>query len=271
MVYFIDSFLFNGEEIVKLRLEYLYKYVDYFYIVESIYTFSGIKKDFYYIDKYIQWFAPYNDKIKVFKITEKLNILPDNVFQNTTNAKYFIEEKFQRNCIRNILLEEFKNKDFILALCDVDEFYDIRDLESTEELFKLLETKYLLFKMKLYYYNFNYFINDNWEMAFLISSTLLKQNEDLDDIRVFKLGDATLRRESGWHFSYCMSPEEIIRKLSSFSHADIKGEHIDIEYLKYFIKNAVDFQLRNDFILKDIPIDNPFHKYPELFKKYYIM
>ena len=39
MVLFIDSFLFNGEDFVKLRLEYLYNYVDYFYIVESIYTF----------------------------------------------------------------------------------------------------------------------------------------------------------------------------------------------------------------------------------------
>ena len=73
MVLFIDSFLFNGEPIVKLRLEYLYNYVDYFYIVESIYTFSGIKKQRYYCDKYIDWFEPYLDKIVFVKIETLLN------------------------------------------------------------------------------------------------------------------------------------------------------------------------------------------------------
>ena len=32
---FIDTFLFNGDWITKLRLEYLYDFVDFFYIVEN--------------------------------------------------------------------------------------------------------------------------------------------------------------------------------------------------------------------------------------------
>ena len=145
-------------------------------------------------------------------------------------------------------------------------------LESREELFKILQSKYILLRMKMYYYNFNYFLNDNWEMAFLMSSTLLKQYEDLDYVRVYKLGDITLRRESGWHFTYFMSPEDIVRKLGSFSHADINIYPFNVpEYLNFVIQNGIDYQQRESFKLQNISIDDPFHKYPELFKKYYSM
>jgi hypothetical protein len=128
-------------------------------------------------------------------------------------------------------------------------------LESREELFKTLQSKYILLRMKMYYYNFNYFLNDNWEMAFLMSSTLLKQYEDLDYVRVYKLGDITLRRESGWHFTYFMSPEDIVRKLGSFSHADINIYPFNVpEYLNFVIKNGIDYQQREDFKLQNISI-----------------
>jgi beta-1,4-mannosyl-glycoprotein beta-1,4-N-acetylglucosaminyltransferase len=269
MVLFIDSFLFNGEEIVKLRLEYLYNYVDYFYIVESIYTFSGNKKDFYYLDKYNTWFTPYLDKIKFIKINEKLNLLPDTVFIDTVK-KSFHEEKLQRNYIRELLFQDFNGKDFLLALCDVDEIYDYTNLDSKEKMFELTQSKEILLRMKMYYYNFNYFINDNWEMAFIISSTFLKTIEDLDHVRVYKLGDSTLRRESGWHFTYFMKPEEIQRKLQSFSHTDInRFPFTDIDYLEFIVSKGIDYQQRDEYKLQNIPVDSEFHNYPELFRKYY--
>ena len=40
-----DYVLYNGEPIMEFRLKYLNNYVDRFIIVESIYTFSGNKKD----------------------------------------------------------------------------------------------------------------------------------------------------------------------------------------------------------------------------------
>ena len=268
MVYFIDSFLFNGEAIVKLRLEYLYNYVDYFYIVESIYTFSGNKKEKSFIDTCNEWFIPYLDKIRFIRIEELLNTTPDQYFE-TLNKKCFYEEKLQRNHIRSVLLKDFDSKDFILALCDVDELYDISVLESKEELFNILQTKYILLRMKMYYYNFNYFLNDNWEMAFLMSSTLLQNYQDLDHVRVYKLGEVTLRRESGWHFTYFMCAEEIVRKLKSFSHADVNVYPFNVpEYLNFVIQNGIDYQQRETFKLQNIHINDSFHKYPELFKKY---
>ena len=45
----IDYVLYNGEPIIEFRLKYLYKHVDIFIIVESMFTHSGNKKkDLYY-------------------------------------------------------------------------------------------------------------------------------------------------------------------------------------------------------------------------------
>ena len=267
MVLFIDSFLFNGEPIVKLRLEYLYNYVDYFYIVESIYTFTGDKKNYYYIDEYKSWFEPYLNKIKFIKIDTLLNTLPNDTFMDN-NKKCFYEEKLQRNYIRNELLKLYK--DFILALCDVDEIYDISLLEAKDILYDTLKNKIILLRMKMYFYNFNFFLHDHWEMSYLISSTMLRIHEDLDYIRVYKLGSETIRRESGCHFTYFMSPEDIQRKIKSFSHSDInKFPFNDIDYLRFVVSKGIDYQQRNDHILQNISIENKFHKYPKLFTKYY--
>jgi hypothetical protein len=103
MVLFIDSFLFNGEEIVKLRLDYLYNYVDYFYIVESMYTFTGNKKEEFYLDKYSEWFEPYKNKIKFIRIKEKLNTLPNTSFIDTVKKSFYEEkEATKTNKIRKI-------------------------------------------------------------------------------------------------------------------------------------------------------------------------
>ena len=272
MVLFIDSFLFNGEPLVKLRLEYLYNYVDYFYIVESLYTFTGREKESFYIDEYKSWFEPYLNKIKFIKIDTILNTLPNDIFTDNVK-KCFHKEKLQRNYIRNILLNDFDGKDFILALCDVDEIYNPVFLESNDILFDSLKDKVILFTMKMYFYNFNFFLHDHWEMAYLISSTMLKQQqyEDLDYIRVYKLGSNTIRRNCGWHFTYFMSPEDIQRKIKSFSHSDINCYPFnDIDYLRFVVSKGIDYQQRNDHILQNIPIENEFHKYPELFRKYSI-
>jgi hypothetical protein len=44
-MFIYDYVIYNGEPIIEFRLKYLNDYVDYFIIVESIYTHSGKKKD----------------------------------------------------------------------------------------------------------------------------------------------------------------------------------------------------------------------------------
>ena len=263
MVLFIDSFLFNGEELVKMRLEYLYAYVDYFYIVESIYTHSLKKKDAYYIDLCASWFTPYIDKIRFVRIDKSF---PS---QGTYIEQCFHEENNQRNFIRGKLLEDFDNQHFVLALCDMDEIYDITSLESKEDLFTILQTKILVLVMKMYYYNFEFFAFDNWEKSFIISSTMLKIHTDLNYIRIYKIDGHTLRRNSGWHFSMFMKPEEIVRKLASFCHPDLNRPPFNnVDYISFVVSNGIDLSKRPDIKIKKIGFEDKFHNYPELFRKY---
>ena len=265
MVLFIDSFMFNGEELVKLRLEYLYDYVDYFYVVESIYTHSGIKKDMYYHVKYAEWFAPYLLKVKFVQIDQRIarnDTLPYSM-QDT-----YTEENSQRNVIRGILLDNFK-EDFILALCDYDELYNISKLESKEVLYAKLNDSILLFRMKMYTYNFNFHISDDWEMAYLISSNMLKTEDDLNKIRVHKQKNC-IRLENGWHFTNFSSPETLVRKLESFLHWDLNvPPYNNVDYIKFCMIHGLDIFRRDTTVIKKIEFDDVHNGYPEIFRKYY--
>lgn len=265
MVLFIDSFMFNGEELVKLRLEYLYNYVDYFYIVESIYTHSGIKKDTYYHLKYADWFTPYMSKIRFITIDKRI-ARTDSQPYNMQDT--YTEENSQRNVVRHVLLDTIK-EDFILALCDYDELYDISKLESKDKLFNTLQDSILLFRMKMYTYNFNFHMSDDWEMAYCISSTLLKKEDDLNKIRIHKQKNC-IRLCNGWHFTNFSSAETLLRKLESFLHWDLNvPPYNNIDYVEYCMKHGLDIFRRDSVVIKKVDFDDVHNNYPEIFRKYY--
>ena len=63
-----DYVIYNGEPIMEFRLKYLNNYVDRFIIVESIYTFSGKKKDEFYYNINKDIFENYKEKISFHPI-----------------------------------------------------------------------------------------------------------------------------------------------------------------------------------------------------------
>lgn len=277
---FFDSFLFNGEEIVKLRLAYLAPYVDRFYITESLYTFSGKKKDGYFIDKYSDWFAPYLSKITFLRIGVRLTYY---TFTPTGSIAYdihvqnqiaFREEKAQRNWVREHLRDEYKDpsaQKFVLAVADVDEIYDLRSLGDKKIVWQALEGgKILFFKQRYYMLNFNYFQKDDWCMAFLINSTGLLKYDDLDLVRVGKVGADSIVIASGWHLTYCMSKEEIKRKLQSYSHMDNNNEiFTNPNYIDMMIRSGRDLFMRKDYPLTKISFDNEENQFPAIFRPFY--
>ena len=66
-IWIIDTFPFNGEMVVELRLKHLHKDVDEIIVVESRVTHSGKKKDFLFVERDKSLFAPYLDKVSVCK------------------------------------------------------------------------------------------------------------------------------------------------------------------------------------------------------------
>ena len=68
----------------------------------------------------------------------------------------------------------------------------------------------------------------------------------------------------GWHFTYLMSPLEIIEKIKSMAHTELNKEKFrDISSIKNKIKNLEDPFERN-LRLKKVDIDNT---YPEYIRK----
>jgi beta-1,4-mannosyl-glycoprotein beta-1,4-N-acetylglucosaminyltransferase len=256
-MFFIDTFLFNGDWIAKLRLEYLYKYVDYFYVVESWYTFSGLRKEELFTEKYKDWFEPYLSKIKFVILGKCPSVNP------------WDEEHFQRNVVSQYILDDMGDKDFILSVCDCDEIYDIDSLPSKEELGRALKSGTIFyFNMALYSYNFTFRRNIPWTSAFMIHSSLVKIDTDLTKIRTNRIVATSTEIDSGWHFSYFFDVDGIQRKLKSFSHTEFNTKEINNkENIINSIKEGADMFHGTKLKFKKTAFES--QKFPPLFKKYH--
>ena len=257
-MFFIDTFLFNGDWIAKLRLEYLYDYVDYFYIVESRYTFTGIRKEELFTEKYKDWFEPYLSKVR-FVILEKPPF-----------TKAWDEESFQRNIVSQYILDDMGSNEFILAVCDCDEIYDIHSLPSKEELIRTLKSGTVLYiNMSLYFYNFIFPTNNSWGSAFMIYSSLIENNYiDFSKMRVDRIVDTSTEIDSGWHLSYFFDVDGIQRKLRSFSHTEFNTQEINNkEHILKSIKEGGHIFDGAKLKFQETAFES--QKFPPLFKKYY--
>ena len=101
----IDCFLFFQElDLLEIRLKYLNNYVDYFVIVESCQTFSGVDKD-YVFEKNRERFEEYKEKIIYHKV-EDFHLTFGSVIKHLETKSSNVSKK-----ISKILLEhEHYNK-----------------------------------------------------------------------------------------------------------------------------------------------------------------
>ena len=101
-----DCFMYYDEEmILDLRLNYLDAYVDYFVIVESIYTHSGLPRKLLFD---INNFSKFKNKI-IYKVLNEepknLDKIEKNDDENTLNSKLILNavkrENLQRDTLQN--------------------------------------------------------------------------------------------------------------------------------------------------------------------------
>jgi len=227
----IDSILFNGDEIIKLRLEYLYNKVDFFYICEQRYTYQGTRKDELYIKKNFNWFTPYLSKIH-FIVDE------ENIQEGSWDREYR-----HRNYSTQYIIENHKDEKYIISVCDCDEIPDISKIDKTD-IYNICNNGALYMKQKLFYYNLNWHLGP-WSRAFFLNNTILEQISNVQIWRDEK-GPSVGSFECGWHLSYFMNKESIIRKIESFSHTECNSE-------KYKnIDNVYDCIKNGKFLFKDM-------------------
>ena len=226
-----DCFMYFDEDLVlDVRLNYLDPYVDYFVIVESIFTHRGEKRDLKFD---LEKFRKFKDKIIYIVYDEtpgKIEEILDKDDETTKTNKSIWNAIFRENGQRNYLFKgiENANPEDLILISDVDE---IPNLSNTD--LKNIKNKIILFQQEMFYYKFNLklpnivwtgtkacrkknLISPQWlrnvkdrKYAFYRFDALFS-NKKFINIKIIENG--------GWHFTNLKTAKEIKHKLRSYLH-----------------------------------------------------
>ena len=247
---------FNEENVLDLRFNILDEFVDFFVIVESTTDHQGRDKKLNFnIDK----FKKFKKKIIHVVVDDTLdNIKKPHLGQNS------LVERHQRNSI----VKGLKNcsDDDLVIISDVDEIPDLTKLDLFDK-----KNRYAVFLQKKFDYKLN-LLNEtegDWFGSKICLKKNLKSPQWLRDLkfkkypfwRIDKIKDLQIIKNGGWHFSYLQSPENLLKKIASFSH----GEHNKPEFANsQNIEEKIKMQKNifgQEFSYKKIEIDQTFPKY----------
>lgn len=274
-----DCFLFFNEfELLKVRLEYLYDYVDYFVITESNLTQAGWQKPLYYNEnKHL--FKKWEDKI----IHNVVDFVPDDFSKRTNDnnvnkildicSRYthyphdvwrYKNETFQRECILLPLINRCDENDVVL-ISDLDEFPK-RELINTLTFNN--NHKNFHNSMRQYYINVEK-INEDWIGTFACEWKYLSVlDKGLNGLRMAKRTQGQTLQNAGWHFTFLGGPEKVKEKIRAYGHQEFNNEYI-LSNVQQRIASNQDIFFRSDAFYVDTSIDTIDNDLLESFKVYY--
>jgi len=145
----VDCFTFYNEfDLLTYRLNILNPIVDYFILVEARQTHVGKDKELFF-EKNKERYAEFKDKIIHIVVDLPIKFSDIDMAKN----EQWINEKFQRNCIKNGLDTLKLEKDDLILICDLDEIPDPETLSKIKSSEIHVELNSL--EMQLHYYNLN--------------------------------------------------------------------------------------------------------------------
>ena len=272
-----DCFMYFDEEVVlDLRLNTLNNYVDYFVIVESIFTHKGDKRELKFNH---EKFKKFKDKIiyLVFDQEPKeIQKIDANDSDATKSGKYILNAAYRENGQRNFISEGLKNaaKNDMILISDVDEIPNL-DLVNLSE----IGEKLILFRQDMFYYKFNLKLpNLEWtgtkacKKKNLINPQWLRNIKDRKypffRIDTFfsnkKYIDIKIIENGGWHFSNIKNAKEIEYKLKSYlHHREFDENPMTTQEIDNIIKNKqAIYDLKVDKRVNKIGEGNKLQNYP---------
>ena len=206
---------------------------------------------------------------KRFKKFEKkiIYVVVDDTSENIKKAhigQNSSVECHQRNSIMKGLVNCHNND--LVIISDVDEIPDLSKLNVFDK-----NKKYAVFLQKKFDYKLN-LLNEtegDWHGSKICLKKNLKSPQWLRDLkfkkysfwRFDKIKELQTIKNGGWHFSYLQTPENILKKISSFSHGERNlPEFASQENIEEKIKMQKNiFNL--GFSYRKVEIDNTFPKY----------
>ena len=255
----IDTFLFFQElDLLEIRLEYLYPFVDKFIIVEARQSFKGNTKD-YIFEQNSKRYQKYLDKIIYHKIEDihfnyegLINFLKKSNSKVSKKISLFIEkheyyeknnlsyilDSYHRECI-HIALEKLCKDEDIILLSDLDEippFEIVKNFKPEKKLNKLY-----VFVQNEFQYFLNNYAKSNWYGTIISPYKLIKENS-LNQLRKNSSRFKVISN-SGYHFTSIGNKKSIINKIENWGHQEFNNDIIK-NNLEENIKNGKDIFYR---------------------------
>lgn len=271
-----DCFLYYDEDmLLELRLNTLHKHVDKFVIVESLYTFTGKKRERLHFD--IEKFAAFREQI-IYVINDREPIIHQQAFySNSSLVKAGETDPWQNESdARNAIMQGLtaaKDEDIIIV-SDVDEI-------PRPEALAQFSHKHLCTTLYQPFYNFKFnlqVMNDDdtprlCKLPKIVTYKNLKgffqgQPELLRNVKRkgTPIRESWLRwnllkwrtkivQQGGWHFSWVMTDERIGEKMSTISHTEQdRPEFNNPDHIRHCVENNIDIWKRPRK-MKIVPVD----------------
>ena len=246
---------FNEENVLDLRLNILDEFVNFFVIVESTTDHQGNTKK---LNFDINKFTKFKKKIIYIVVEDTAEaIKKPHLGQNS------LVERHQRNSITKGLTNCDDND--LVIISDVDEIPDLNKLNFFDK------KNYAVFCQKKFDYKLN-LLNETegeWYGSKICLKKNLKSPQWLRDLkfkkypfwRIDKIRNLQIIKDGGWHFSYLQSPDNIVKKVMSFSHGEWnKPELANQKNIEEKIRLQKDIFDRG-FTYSKVEIDQTFPKY----------
>lgn len=232
---------FNEDQLLKLRLETLWDYVDYFVICEATRTHTGIEKS---INFKIENFAKYKSKIRYLLIDS---------YPFETNDPWVYE-----NYQRNYLINGLSDADFAdwVIISDLDEIPNPLAIGSFRP--------DLYLRANLLQYAYIYYLNNQvllkgvpyvWMLPKITTVANLKNKflcpEEVRNYRSSGFWRGIKRNwmkfrtqqiaNAGWHFTWMGGVERILLKMDSMAHQELnRPENRDPNLIQHKIRSGGD-------------------------------
>ena len=267
---------FDEEVVLDLRLNMLDQYVDYFVIVESIFTHKGDKRELKFNSRNFDKFKKKIIYLVYDQEPKEIQQVLENDNEAEKSSKYIHNANYRENGQRNFIssgLKHAQNDDLIL-ISDVDEIPNLENLTN-----KKITDEIILFKQDMFYYKFNLKLpNLIWSGTKGCKKKYLKSPQWLRNVKdkkysFFRLDTYFSEKKyinlefidnGGWHFSNIKTAKEIEHKLKSYLHHrefDVNPMTVN-EIENIIINKKAIYDLTVDKTVKKMGNGNKLEKYP---------
>ncbi len=237
-----DCFLFFQElDLLEIRLNYLYEYVDKFIIVESCQTFNGKQKNFNF-ENHKDRFDKFSNKIIYYKIND-FHHTPEELYQYLANHKYsnkrfisklmeshshynkkylwWVLDSYHRECI-HLALKKICNSNDLVIFSDLDEIPSVKVFDLIKK------NEGLIFPLVCEQYEFKYYLNSlnnsKW-LGSIISPYSYLENKSLNLMRKESVRFKKIIN-GGYHFTSLGGAILLRSKIENWGHQEFNIDDI---------------------------------------------